>query len=94
MQFGVGTYPLTLQVMDLQSNVYNCTISFVVLAQVPAPPLTVVCPTNKTVECGSGWSFDSPDHSFVVLRRDGHLVGRGAQWERLFGSHPADVADH
>src|SRR5262249_42645591 len=23
-------------------------------------PLTVTCPTNKTVECGSGWTFDSP----------------------------------
>jgi hypothetical protein len=60
MQLNAGTYPLTLQVMDLQSNIYNCTITFTVLPQSPPPPLTVVCPTNKTVECGSGWSFDSP----------------------------------
>ena len=60
MQFSVGTYPLTVQVMDLQSNVYNCTISFIVQAQTPPPPLMVSCPTNKTVECGSGWSFDTP----------------------------------
>ena len=60
MQLVAGTYPLTLQVMDLQSNLYNCTISFIVLPQVPTPGLSVVCPTNKIVECGSGWSFDSP----------------------------------
>ncbi len=60
LPLNAGTYPLTLQVMDLQSNVYNCTVTFTVLPQTPPPPLTVVCPTNKTVECGSGWSFDSP----------------------------------
>ena len=61
MQFAAGTYPLTLQVMDLQSNVYNCTVSFVVNPVMPPPGLTVTCPTNsKTVECGSGWTFDPP----------------------------------
>ena len=28
--------------------------------------LQVQCPTNKTVQCGSGWTFDQP-HGFVVL---------------------------
>lgn len=26
----------------------------------PAPPLTVICPSNKVVNCGSAWSFDPP----------------------------------
>ena len=56
----VGSYSLTLQVQDLSSNVFNYAVPFVVLAQVPTPNLTVMCPTNKTVECGSGWSFDAP----------------------------------
>lgn len=60
MTFGAGNYSISLTVQDLQSNYFSCPVQFTVLPQVPAPPLTVVCPTNKTVECGSGWSFDSP----------------------------------
>ena len=61
MQFVAGSYVINLQVMDLQSNVYNCAVPFVVNPVVPPPGLTVVCPTNsKTVECGSGWTFDPP----------------------------------
>lgn len=60
MTFGVGSYSINLTVQDLQSNYVSCAVQLTVLPQVPTPPLTVVCPTNKTVECGSGWSFDSP----------------------------------
>lgn len=59
-QFPAGSYLLNLQVQDWQSNYFNCVVPFTVLPQAPPPPLTVVCPTNKTVECGSNWSFDSP----------------------------------
>ena len=60
MQLPVGTYSLGLQVMDLQSNVFNCPVTFTVDPPVPMTNLTVVCPTNKTVECGSTWYFDPP----------------------------------
>lgn len=60
MPLTAGTYPVNVQVLDLQSNYFNCVVTITVLPPAPAPPLTVVCPTNKTVECGSGWSFDSP----------------------------------
>ncbi len=56
----VGTYVLNVVVTDWQSNNVSCAVTITVLPQVPTPPLTVICPTNKTVECGSGWSFDSP----------------------------------
>jgi len=59
-QLSVGSYPLTLQVQDLQSNVYNYTVTFTVVPPMSGTNLIVVCPTNKTVECGSDWSFDSP----------------------------------
>jgi len=60
MQFPVGTYLLTLQVLDMQSNAYSCNVSFTVYPPVPTTNLTVICPTNKTVECGPGWTFDPP----------------------------------
>lgn len=60
MPLSAGTYPINVQVLDLQSNYFNCVVTITVMAPVPAPPLTVICPTNKTVECGSSWSFDSP----------------------------------
>ena len=60
LQLNPGTYPLTIQAMDLQSNTYSCTVAFVVSPPVPTPKLTLLCPTNKTVECGSSWTFDSP----------------------------------
>ncbi|MEO6183259.1 MAG: hypothetical protein ABIP71_09220, partial [Verrucomicrobiota bacterium] len=49
-QFSVGNYSINLTVQDLQSNYFSCAVQFTVLPQVPAPPLTAVCPTNKTVE--------------------------------------------
>ncbi len=60
MPLTAGSYPIFVQVLDLQSNAFNCIVNVTVQPPVPAPPLTVVCPTNKTVECGGGWSFDSP----------------------------------
>jgi hypothetical protein len=60
MPLSVGTYPLQLQVMDLQSNTVSCIVTIDVLPPAPATPLTLACPTNKTVECGSNWSFDAP----------------------------------
>lgn len=60
MPVSVGTYVINLQVMDLQSNAFSCPVTFTVNPPTPAPPLTVLCPTNKTVECGSAWNFDLP----------------------------------
>ncbi len=53
-----GTYSISLNVLDNQSNLVQCIVGFTVTA--PAPVFTVTCPTNKTVECGSLWTFDQP----------------------------------
>ncbi|MCU0770800.1 MAG: HYR domain-containing protein [Verrucomicrobia bacterium] len=60
MPVSVGTYVLNLQVLDLQSNAFSCPVTFTVVPPSNAPPLTVLCSTNKTVECGSEWDFDPP----------------------------------
>ncbi len=60
MQFPVGNYSINLTVQSLQSNYYSCAVQFTVLPPVPVTNLTVACPTNKTVECGSGWNFNPP----------------------------------
>src|SRR3989304_3481630 len=48
MTFTAGNSTTTPPVQDLQSNYFSCAAPFTVLPQVPPPPLTVVCPTNKT----------------------------------------------
>ena len=60
MQFPVGNYFINLTVQDSQSNYFSCPVPFTVLPPAPVTNLTVACPANKTVECGSGWSFDAP----------------------------------
>lgn len=60
MPLTVGTYMVNLQVQDLQSNAFSCLVTINVNPPPNPPPLTVICPTNKTVECGSGWNFDPP----------------------------------
>ena len=60
MQLVVGNYVIQLNVMDVQSNSYSCAVPFTVVPPMPAPSLTLSCAPDKTVECGSGWSFDPP----------------------------------
>lgn len=55
-----GTCPLyiteTWLISDACGNNYNCSQ----IVTVVGTPGTVICPTNKTVQCGSAWSFDPP----------------------------------
>jgi hypothetical protein len=60
MPLTVGTYTVFLSVSDTSSNVVSCPVTIIVNPPTNAPPLTVICPTNKTVECGSNWNFDPP----------------------------------
>ena len=60
MPLSVGVFVVNLQVQDLQSNAFSCAVTIRVSPPSNAPPLTVICPTNKTVECGSNWNFDPP----------------------------------
>src|SRR5579859_6963822 len=53
-----GTYVIQMTVTDNQRNSAQCSVPFVVTA--PPANLTVVCTSNKTVECGTGWNFDQP----------------------------------
>ena len=53
-----GTYVIQLTVTDYQSNSMQCSVPFTVTA--PPANLSVVCTSNKTVECGTGWNFDQP----------------------------------
>jgi hypothetical protein len=56
---GPGTNSITLMVMDKQTNSVFCTVNFIVIPP-PNPVLSLICVSNKTVECGSGWMFDEP----------------------------------
>jgi hypothetical protein len=40
------------------ADIYNAGVAG--KCKPPCPGLTVTCPTNKTVQCGSGWQFDPP----------------------------------
>ena len=55
--FLLGTLP-TGVVGFITNNVANSSIDLVIAG---APPcLTLTCPTNKTVQCGTNWQFDLP----------------------------------
>jgi len=53
-----GTNIIMFMVTDGLSNSTTCQVEFVVV-QPPNPTLSLVS-SNKTVACGSGWSFDTP----------------------------------
>jgi hypothetical protein len=56
---GPGVNNIFLMVMDTQSNMVFCQVAFVVIPP-PNPVLSLICASNKTVICGSGWMFDDP----------------------------------
>ncbi len=47
-------------VIDGCGNSTNCSQTSDSSGMLPAPCLTVQCPTNKTVQCGTAWTFDQP----------------------------------
>lgn len=57
---GPGVHPLTVTVLDCASNAVSCSLNFTVIAPALPGPFALLCGANKTVECGSNWSFDPP----------------------------------
>jgi hypothetical protein len=56
---GPGITPITLSVLDCAGNSNGCVVPFTVTV-LPACGFSLVCSSNKTVECGSPWIFDPP----------------------------------
>ena len=52
-----GTVMLTWQATDLCTNSAFCTE---IVTLIDTNPPTIICSSNKTVECGTGWTFDTP----------------------------------
>jgi hypothetical protein len=50
----------TWQIIDGCGDSTNCSQTVTVLGCCPTNCLQVICPTNKTVQCGSTWTFDLP----------------------------------
>ena len=54
------TITQTWQIIDGCGDSTNCSQTVTVLGCCPTNCLQVQCPTNKTVQCGSIWTFDLP----------------------------------
>jgi hypothetical protein len=55
---GPGTTYITFTVVDILGTAAQCVVPFVVT---PAGcTLSLLCASNKTVECGTAWTFDPP----------------------------------
>jgi HYR domain len=56
---GPGTTYITFTVVDNAGTAAQCVVPFVV-SPGPGCTFTLICATNKTVECGSTWTFNPP----------------------------------
>jgi hypothetical protein len=56
---GPGTHYISVTVMDNQGLADQCLVPFVV-SPAPGCVFSLLCATNKTVECGTAWTFDPP----------------------------------
>jgi hypothetical protein len=45
---------------DLQGVPLSLAFKLTTPTNPPCPPGTIICPPNKTVECGTAWNFDDP----------------------------------
>jgi hypothetical protein len=57
---GIGVHPITVMVYDCASNAASCVLNYTVIAPPGGCAFTLLCSSNKTVECGSAWSFNPP----------------------------------
>ena len=57
---GVGVHPITVTVYDCASNTASCMVNFTVIAPAGGCAFSLLCSSNKTVECGSTWTFNPP----------------------------------
>ncbi|MEY2410277.1 MAG: hypothetical protein QOF48_2947 [Verrucomicrobiota bacterium] len=56
---GPGNYPITVTILDSQGLASQCTVTFKVLSPATGP-FALLCAANKTVECGTTWTFNPP----------------------------------
>jgi len=57
---GVGIFPVTVTVYDCASNAASCVVNYTVIAPAGGCAFSLICSSNKIVECGSPWAFDPP----------------------------------
>ena len=57
---GVGVYPITVTVYDCASNSASCVVNYSVIAPAGGCVFSLICSSNKTVECGTQWGFNPP----------------------------------
>jgi hypothetical protein len=57
---GVGVFPITVTVYDCASNAASCVVNYTVIQPPGGCAFTLLCSSNKTVECGSAWTFNPP----------------------------------
>ena len=59
-QVGPGTHPITVTFVDSSQNLTQaCQVNFVVTPTTGCA-FALICASNKTVECGTQWSFNPP----------------------------------
>jgi len=57
---GIGVHPITVTVYDCASNAASCVVNFTVIAPAGGCAFSLICSSNKTVECGTQWNFNPP----------------------------------
>jgi hypothetical protein len=55
-----GTNVITVTVTDVNGVGQQCVLDFVVTQPTNSGPFSFICASNKTVQCGSTWTFDPP----------------------------------
>ena len=70
-----GTYPyLTVTINHQAGDGIDLTLGYICCTNC----LTVDCPTNKTVACGTAWTFDPPTATTCCSNKVVHIVSLGA----------------
>jgi hypothetical protein len=57
---GVGVHPITVTVYDCASNAASCVVNYTVIPPPGGCSFTLLCSSNKTVQCGTAWTFNPP----------------------------------
>ncbi len=55
-----GVYPITVTIYDCASNTATCVVNFTVVAPAGGCGFSLLCSSNKTVECGTTFNFNPP----------------------------------
>ena len=70
-----GTYGITVTVFDSQGLAEQCAVPFTVVAPTSGT-FALICAPNKTVECGTTWTFNPPTPTNYCCPRAG-TTGNG-----------------